>query len=254
MVKRRFKYIFLATLIVSLMGIVYFLRPVKTYPISTYFPLNEDDKYTYIHYEGIEKGIVTKTVKNVRQRMGKKKFSFYWQGKYNDRVQTFLLTSQGMLLYMNKHLVGKVPLKVIRKYSPPLLMIPSQLKKNIFLSTIQSIYDYEGNIIDREKIEANISFVGAEDIIVEAGKFRCLHFFIRHNYKDHSGNSKHMHTYDFWIAPGAGVVKEVHTFIPFLYIKYISSEQKTINNRYSGSFVEVLELKKAIVGGKEIGE
>lgn len=231
-----------------------YLLTTRAYSSPEYFPLNENDIYTYQHHEGIEKGIVTIAVKNVRQIDSGKQFNFLWQGKYNERIQTFQSTPRGIVFYENRHLAGEPPLKVIRTFKPPLLMIPSQLKKNIFVSTIQTVYDYGGNLIDKENIEAEISFAGEEDVTVGAGEFRCLHFFIRHNYRDASGNSKHMHTYNFWIAPGVGIVKFIHAFIPFLYVKYINPADKTIMNRYSSSFVERFELVKAVIGGKTIGQ
>ncbi|MBZ9577939.1 hypothetical protein KJA13_02785 [Patescibacteria group bacterium] len=217
---------------------------------SDFFPLNENDQYIYAHREGSVEGIVTITVKNVKQVAEGRQFNFLWQGEYNDRIQTNILSSKGILFCMNKHLVGEVPLKVIREFSPPLLMIPSELGKNISSSAIQSIYDYEGNLIDKERIEANISFVGFEDIAVEAGKFKCIHFFVRHNYRDAAENSKKMHIYNFWLAPGLGFVKFMHTFIPLQNLRYIRAGEKTIMNRYCGPFTEVFKLKKAVIAGK----
>lgn len=252
--KKVSSWILIVVIFIFSISLLYFLKSKNTYPISKYFPLNENDKYIYMHHEGIEDGIVTITVKNVNKVDKGKQFDFLWQGKYNDRIQTLILTSEGIIFHKNKHLAGEIPLKVIRTFSPPLLMIPSELKKKISLSTVQSIYDFEGNLLEKEKIEADISFVGSEDVSVEAGKFKCLYFFIRHNYKDALGNSKNMHTYNFWIAPNIGIVKFIHTFIPFVHMEYIRPEEKDIMNRYSSSFVAVYELKKAIIGTKIIGQ
>lgn len=218
-----------------------------------YFPLNEGDRYIYRHREGPEEGIVTITVKNVKQLNSSKQFDFLFQGKYNDRIQTYRLTRTGLLFYRNKHLVGEVPMKVIREFFPPLLMLPYQLKKNIAFNAIEDVYDYDGKLIDKEKIEGGVSFVGFEEVNVEAGKFRCLHFFVRLNYEDYSGNSKHMHAYNFWVTPGLGYVKVSHAFVPFLYITYIKPEDKNIMNRYSEPFVETFELKAATIGTRIIG-
>jgi len=234
--------------ILLIIGFFYplFLKLKNSYSINEYFPLNEGDKYIYSHHEGAERDVVTITVKNVRQTDEGKQFSLLFQGKYNDRIQTWILTSEGMKLCRNKHLVGKVPLKTIREFLPPLLMIPSRLKKSIFLSTIQSIFDYKGNLIEKENIEAEISFVGIEDVVVEAGEFKCIHFFIKNIYKNETGKSKLMHIYNFWIAPGVGYVKTIHAFVPFVYAEYVSPQKKDIMNRYNSSFVEVLELKEAV--------
>ena len=246
--------VILIAFLLFLVGFLCLLKiETKTYPISEYFPLNENDKYTYVHHEGIEEGIVTIIVKNVKQLKNTKQFNYLWQGKYNDRLQTFRLTSKGMILCDNKHLAGEIPMKVVRTFSPPLLMIPSRLKRNISLSAIQLIYDYEENLIDKEKIEAEISFIGTEHVTVEAGAFKCLHFFVRHNYRDTSGNTRHMHTYNFWIAHKIGIVKFIHTFIPFLYVEHIKPEQKTIMNRYARPFIATFELKRAVIGEEIIG-
>lgn len=227
----------------------YFSVSQRKYSLSGYFPLNENDKYIYTHREGAEEGVLSITVKNVKKTAKGKQFDFLWEGKYNDRLQTLLLTSRGIELCKNVHLVGQVPMKVIRIATPPLLMIPSNLKRNNVSFSMQPAYTYEGKLLYTEKVEVEISFVGIEEVTVEAGKFKCIHFFARHNYKDEVGNSKHMHTYDFWIAPNVGFVKFVHTFVPFMYIRYIKPNEKTIMNRYHCFFVEViLELKKAIIG------
>ena len=91
-----------------------------TYPISKYFPLNTNDKYIYDHYEGGERGDVSITVKNVKQLGKEKYFNFFWQGKYNDRIQSVKLSPRGIIFCNNRHLVGQIPLKVIRKLTPPL--------------------------------------------------------------------------------------------------------------------------------------
>jgi hypothetical protein len=223
------------------------------YKISEYFPLNENDKYIYNNLEGAEEGIVTITVKNIKESGKEKQFDWLWEGKYNDRLQTHKVTFRGIVFCKNKHLAGEVPMRVVRVLSPPILMFPSRLERNIRLSSVQSIYTYEGKFLDGERIEADISFVGFEDVAVEAGKFKCIHFFVRHNYKDSEGRSKHMHTYNFWIAKGVGIVKYIHTFTPFLYIRKIKPEEKTIMNRYGEGFIAFFELKKAIIGGKSVG-
>ena len=223
------------------------LMSKDAYSVFEYFPLDEDVEYVYRHLEGSESNIVTVSIKNVQQIESGKQFDLLFQGEYNDRIQTRMLTSQGVMFCRNKHLVGEVPLKVIREFSPALLLIPSKLKENISFSTIQSIFDYGGKLINKEKIEAEISFIGKEEITVEAGKFKCLHFLVRHIYKDEFGRSKLMHIYNFWIAPKTGHVKTIHTYIPFIHAKYIRPEEKNIMNRYSSPFVETLELKEIVV-------
>ncbi len=241
-------------LIIAAILSFYFIGGNKAYPIFKYFPLNENDTYIYEHREGIETDTVKIIVGDVKQTSAGKQFTFLWKGKYNDRKQLNMLTSKGIIFYKNEHLVGEVPLKVIRILEPPLLMIPSKLKKSIFISTIQNIYDVNGKYIDKEKIDAEINFVGIEDISTGAGNFKCIHFFIKHNYKDSSGKSIHMHTYNFWIAPDIGIVKLIHTFTPFLYSNFFKPEDKTIMNRYSESFAAYFELKKAVINGRVIGQ
>lgn len=248
----RFSLILISIIFVISVCCWVFLR-FQEYPISEYFPLHENDKYIYTHQEGIEQGIVTISVKEIKQIGKTKEFSWLWQGKYNDRLQMLKLTPKGIVLCKNIHLAGEVPMKVTRILSPPILMIPAQLGKNILFNSLQSIYTNEGKFLEAEKIEADISFVGNEEVSVEAGKFRCIHFFVRHNYKDAVGNSKQMHTYNFWITKGVGIVKFIHTFTPFLCVKKIKPEEKTIMNRYDGGFKAFFELKRTIIGGKEIG-
>jgi len=103
----------------------------------------------------------------------------------------------------------------------------------------------------REEIEVLVSFVGKEDVNVEAGKFKCLHFFSRHNYKDALDNSIYMHTYDFWIAKGIGIIKMIHTFVPFQHIEYFKPEERPFS-RYSTIFSGVFELKDAFINGRPI--
>lgn len=248
------KLIFLLSfLCIGTIAIFYFTNADR-YPIQEYFPLNENDKYTYIHHEGVEAGEVTITVKDVIRRKSAKQFDFFWGGKYNDRVQTHILVEgEGIKFCLNKHLVGKPPLKVVRRISPPLVMIPAKLGKNMRGFCGQDIFDYDGKLLARETIEANSSFMGAEEIKTEAGNFNCLHFFVTLNFRDASGLNFQMHTYNFWIAKGVGIVKEIHTFIPFIYYDFISPEDKTIMNRYNTSFCEILELKNAVIAGKQIG-
>jgi len=248
----KLKVVFLVIVLLVCAGYWYLVQK-NTYSISEYLPLHENDVSVYLHHEGVEKGIVKITVKNVQPGPHGTKFDFFWEGKYSDRITTCLLTREGLKLVENKHLVGQVPLKVVRKYSPATMMIPAHFNKTAFSITNHLIYDYDSRFLDQEQIESLVSFVGKEKVTLIAGNFECLHFFIRHLYKNKNGESIHMHTYDFWIAPGAGVVKQIHTFIPFVYIQYISPEDKTINNRYNASFVEVLELIKANIGGKQIG-
>ena len=132
-------------------------------------------------------------------------------------------------------------------------MIPAQLKRSITTSAVQSIHSLDGKLIGEEYITANIHFIGVEDVSVEAGRFACLHFSITHNYKDSSQRSIQKHTYEFWIAQGIGIVKFIHTFVPFIYIRHIGPEEKNIMNRYGDSFEEIFELKEARIKGKIIG-
>ncbi|MCK9603503.1 MAG: hypothetical protein M0R66_04010 [Candidatus Omnitrophica bacterium] len=250
--KKRFSILIFVILAASV-GFWYFSMSQKKYSLSEYFPLNENDKYTYNHHEGGEERIVTITVKDVQKTNEGKQFNFLWEGKYNDRIQALSLSARGIFLRRNEHLVGEFPMRSIRTCVPPMVMIPPKLE-NITLAPINYwTYDLKGDLREKEKIEESISFAGFEDVNVEAGKFKCIHFFERHNYKDELNNSKHMHIYDFWIAPNVGIVKFVHAFIPFMYMRYISPDKKTIMNRYSGFFVEIFELKKADIGGKVIG-
>ncbi len=235
-----------------LISVIVYCASDEVYPISGFFPLNTNDCYIYDHYEGVEKGVASITVKNVRKEGKEKFFNFFWQGNYNDRIQYLKLSAAGLILLSNRHLVGRAPLRVIRKFSPPLLMIPSRLNKCKSVYTAQLIYDWDAKLIGREDINANIRFVGTENVSVGAGSFRCLHFRSIHNYTDSSKNSIQMHTYDFWLAYGVGVVKFIHTFVPFIYIEHIPLEQKNIMNRYSDSFAEVFELKEASIKGKVI--
>jgi len=236
-----------------LISVIVYYASDEIYPISGFFPLNTNDRYIYDHYEGAEKGMVSITVKNVKNAGKEKFFNFFWQGRYNDRIQSLKLSPQGIILYSNRHLVGQIPLKVIRKLSPPLLMIPSRLSRFVTSSSVQSICDLDRRSIGEEKINADIHFLGFEDINVKAGNFRCIHFSITHTYKDGSQNSIQMHTYNFWIAPGVGIVKFIHAFTPFIYVKYIPPGEKDIMNRYSGPFVEIFDLREALIKGKTVG-
>jgi len=251
------KKISLVILIVILALSTFFFGGLKNgerrFDIFAFFPLETGDKYIYDHSEGGERDTVSVTVKNVQSRRGEKTFNFFWQGKYNDRIQSLKLSKEGLIILANRHLVGQVPLKVIRTFLPPVVMIPSCTKRFMKFRTVQPIYDLDGKLIERENISGEICFVGVEHVNLPAGDFRCLHFFSRHNYKDRKRNSIHMHTYNFWVAPGIGIVKAIHSFVPFVYINYIGPGQKTIMNRYSGFFFEVMELKKAYIGGKVIG-
>ncbi len=231
----------------------YFLSKQEKFPISKYFPLNENDTYIYNHRDGTAEELLTITVKNVKSLADGRQFDFLWQSKLCNRSQTLKLSPGGLELCEDRFLAGTVPMKSVRIPSPPLLMIPSILKKGISLSSIQPVYTFEGKLLYTEEVEEGLSFVGTEEITVEAGKFRCLHFFTRHNYKDESGNSKHAHTYDFWIAPGIGLVKFVHSFVPFMYLRYVGPGEKGVMNRYDYFFVEVLELKNAKIGSTTIG-
>lgn len=248
-------HIFSALIIIFtfLVSTLYFFYQAKTYPIFKYFPLNENDKYIYNYHEGIVESVLNLEVKNVKELDNGKQFNFYWHGKDNNRMQTFFLTSRGLLFYRNEHLEGDPPLRAIRIYSPPVVMMPSNLQRQSFLTTEQLIYDCEvkGKLIGKEKIEALVSFVGKEEVSVRAGKFKCLHFFIRHNYKDALGNSIQMHTYDFWIAEGIGIIKMIHAFIPFRNIEYFKPEERPFS-RYTTIFSEVSELKEAIIKGISI--
>lgn len=249
------KLILLIILLSTGITAAFYFANANRYRIHEYFPLNESDKYTYIHHEGAEAGEVTITIKNVIQRKSTKQFDFLWGGKYNDRVQTdMLVEGEGLKHCLNKHLVGKVPLKVVRRISPPLVMIPAQLKTNMRGFCEQDIFDYDGKLLAKETIEANVSFMGFEEVKTNAGNFNCLHFFVTHNYRDASGLSFQMHTYNFWIAKGVGLVKQIHTFIPLVFIDFIAPEDKTIMNRYNTSFCEIFELKKAVIAGKQIGD
>jgi len=67
------------------------------------------------------------------------------------------------------------------------------------------------------------------------------------------GDMVDMHIYNFWIAPNVGIVKFIHTFIQFKYIQYLAPEAVNLMNRYNGTFVEIFDLKKAIIDGKVIG-
>lgn len=225
----------------------------KGLPPLNYFPLNENDIYIFSLREGSEVNSITITVKNVKQMGKTKEFEFLWSGKYNDRAQLFRSTPDGIVFLENKHLVGEPPLKSIRTHSPPLMMIPYRLKRNVLLSSVLSTRDYKGHLLEQHKIEAEIAFLGLEEVSVEAGRIKCHHFFVHHNYKDMKGKSQFMHTYNFWVAPGIGFVKFIHTFIPFHQTNYINPADKNIMNRYENPFVSLYELKEAIIGGKKIG-
>jgi len=249
-----FKRNLILILVILLIICLYAFRNTANNAVQPYFPLNENDQYTYQHNEGPESDIVTITIKNVKRIGNEAEFEFLFQGQYNDRVQTSRLTPQGLFFCRNKHLVGQVPQKVIREFSPPILLLPYKLDKNIFFNTAENIYDYDGKLIDKEKIEAIVSFVGFEEVKVEAGRFKCRHFFVKLNYEDKFGNSVRMHAYNFWVVPGIGYVKVIHTYTPFVYLTYIKPEDKTLMNRYNSPFTELLELKKAVIGGKAIGQ
>ncbi|MBN1914209.1 MAG: hypothetical protein JW788_07415, partial [Candidatus Omnitrophica bacterium] len=164
-----------------------------------------------------------------------------------------LSEKEGFIFCLNKHLVGEAPLKVIRKISPPLTIIPARLGKNMQDFCEQDIFDYDGTLLAKETIEANISFIGFENVKTPAGDFCCLHFFVTQNFRDAAGLSFQMHTHNFWIAKGVGVVQHIHTFIPFIYNDFVAPKDKTIMNRYNTSFCEVFKLKKAVIAGKQIG-
>ncbi len=240
--------------VVILFGIYFLAKWKDSYDIIKYFPLNEGDKYVYLYHEDAESDIVSITVQNVFDGNLGRQFDFLWRGKYHDRLMTNVRTPAGILFFQNQQLTGQVPHKVIRRFSPPLLMLPSQMNPNQFSFSVQSIYDYQGNLLDKEAVEAGITYLGKEMVQSAAGDFLCLHFFVRHTYRDLKGVSKHMHTYDFWIAQGVGFVKMVHTFIPFTHIEYRKPEEKTLMNRYRGSFVEVLELKEAMINNQLISK
>ena len=243
-------------LVVLLATCIYVFSTKTNNTLKPYFPLNENDQYVYQHEEGPESSIVTITVKNVKHISDGTEFDFLFQGQYNDRIQTSRLTAKGLLFCRNKHLVGQVPMKVIREFSPPILLLPYKLEKSIAFESSENVYDYDGKLIDKEKIEAIVSFVGFEEVNVEAGRFKCRHFFVKLNYEDQLGNSTRMHAYNFWVVPGLGYVKVVHTYTPFAsfaYFNYIKPEDKTIMNRYNSPFTELLELKKAVIAGKGIG-
>lgn len=217
------------------------------YDIDKCFPLNVGDKYTYIHHEDSEKNTVTITVTSVKAAGSGKQFDFLWQGKFNDRIMTNTLTREGIMFNSNRQLTGEVPHKVVRVFSPALLMLPSY-RSGAEAVSVQSIYDYEGNLLGKERVEAVISYIGSEKLHVQAGDFPCEHFFIRNTYKDDAGLSKHMHTYDFWVAEGAGFVKMIHAFVPLANFEYNRPEEKTLMNRYRGTFIEVFELEQASPG------
>ncbi len=218
-----------------------------------YFPLNENDKYVYSHQEGAENDLMTITVQNVRKIDQITRFEFIWSGKYNDRIQELVSAENGIMLCVNKHLIGEVPLKTVRRLLSPLMMLPYRLsRKTVFSTSVMETNDYNGNFVERDNITDEVSFVGKEEVLVEAGKFKCYHFFVRHNYKDDSGNSRQMHTYNFWVAPGVGIVKFIHIFVPFHQVKYVSPEEKNIMNRYSNPFVSLYELKEAFIAGKKL--
>ncbi len=236
----------------ALSGILYFLWIKVDYPVEDYFPINENNQYSYNYRVDDIETTVTMDVDGVRQTAGAKQFSFSWKGKYNDRIQTFALSPKGLFLVKNQHLRGEFPMKSTRILSPPLLMIPARLKRNILISSFQAIYDDRGNFRYDEKIEGDVSFLGPEDIDVPAGRFKCLHFCIRHNYRDGSGNSTQMHTYNIWISRNAGIVKFIHTFAPFVHMEYIKPEEKHLMNRYNTSIYEVYELREAMVNGIKV--
>ncbi len=246
------KMLVLISVILLAIFVCYF-RPIMINALQPYFPLNENDQYIFQHNEGPESDIVTITVKNVRHKISGTEFDFLFKGQYNDRVQASKLTARGLLFCKNKHLVGQVPLKVIREFSPPILLLPYSLAKNISFNSAECIYDYDGKLIGKEKIEAIASFVGFEEVEVGAGKFKCRHFFVKLNYEDKFGNSARMHAYNFWVVPGLGYVKVIHTYTPFTYFTYLKPEDKTIMNRYNSPFTELFELKKAVIAGKDIG-
>ncbi len=247
----KIKLIVLISIILLILPLIYYNTD---YYIFHYFPVQENNEYVYNRKEGSDNDVITIKIKNVESGYRRKHFYFYWEGsKYNARIQEYILDTRGLFFCQNKHLTGEVPLKVIRELSPPLLMLPSRLIRSTTLASMQTISDYDGNLIAKEKIQAEVSFLGSEKVSVEAGNFQCLNFSVRHNYKNKEGNSIHMHTYNYWIADGVGIVKFVHTFIPFHYERYIKPEDKTLMNRYSGFFVEAYELKKANVGGRIIG-
>lgn len=248
------KFIFLLSILCIGAIATFYFMDTGCYPIQEYFPLNENDKYIYIHHEGVEVGEVTITVKNVIRKKRTKQFDFFWGGKYNDRVQTHMLVQgEGIKFCLNKHLVGKPPLKVVRRISPPLVMIPAKLGKKMPGFCEQDIFDYDGRFLAKETIEASSSFMGTEEVKAEAGSFNCLHFFVTLNFRDASGLNFQMHTYNFWIAKGVGIVKEIHTFVPFIYYDSYAPKDKTIMNRYNMAFCEILELKNAVIAGKQIG-
>jgi len=244
------------TLIISaviILAAVFLFNSAGSSPVSEYFPIAENNLYVFVHKEGKDVGLVNITVKNVKKNKQGLSFDFYWQGKYNDRIQKLLLSSAGIFLDENKHLVGEVPLKVIRRYSRPILMIPSGMEKSIYYRNAQLIYNYDHTLIAKEDIEGHASFVGVEKISTPAGVFTCRHYFLAHIYKDASGNSMLMHVYNFWLAKGVGHVKMSHIFTHLDYYQSVETGEKTIMNRYSAPFVEMLELKKAVIQGKVIG-
>lgn len=239
---------------IIIIGVGYLLIGLYSRPMVSYFPLNGNDKYVYSHQEGPEDMLLTITVKNVKQISNRiKQFEFLWSGKYNDRIQIFRESPDGISLCENKHLVGEPPLKTIRTLSSPLIMLPYAFRNSKFANTTMSTFDNQGNLVEWDKIESEISFVGHEEVTVEAGKFKCSHFFVRHDYKDKNGNSRQMHTYNFWVAPGLGFIKFMHIFVPFRKTNYVEPAQKNIMNRYSNPFVSLYELKEATISGKKIG-
>lgn len=218
--------------------IAIFLLPSKlifAYDIRDYFPLKQDNSWTYAVIEDDNNYTYTTKITGTNIINGIKAIRMLREkNKYDD----ILADSEGI--------------KLIRETEEEEYTIPNQLwikfPNNMDIGQTKeysvNLTTYKTNDIEIWKTAETtaISLEAMEDIEVLAGKFNnCLKFSFTRDWKKTNGNYGN-EDYSIWLAPGIGKIKE-----SYFAAEYDAESQKNSNSS------ELDELKFAIIEGLQIG-
>lgn len=196
--------------------------------IEDYYPLQQSNSWTYVTIN--EKN---ETEENTIKTDGSELFNGIKVTKIEispeENEYSYIgIDSQGIKEYKNTSNDS------FYIYTPPLLLYPSiEAGESIKYSTNLMLNDKDIKEIEAGEITLNT----IENMEVKAGKFNnCLKFNKSYSNKQADGNKCKTLDCTVWLAPGIGKIKEFCT---------ITKD----NNNFS---IKLIELKSAIINGKEI--
>lgn len=231
--------------LILVMGMCLFSSNAEAeYDLAKYFPLDQGNRWVYlIKHEGEEEATLTETVaiKGVERVDGRETIKMFTSTERRELEKDegyfcLAVDSEGVKAYKY---VGDDGYTI---YESPLLLFPAQLEIGSTLESLCSLTEYFYDTTPASASSAKkFTLEGLEDITIKSGEYKdCLKFSITEKTNFDNGEFD-ISDWTIWLAPDIGKVKEVKLSTAF-----------DIDEGFAEETTE-LELKSAVVRGKEVG-